>query len=67
MKITAMDADEPGNVNSLIAYTIIDQSPAHDMFDISNDGTIYVKQGTLDREVWAKSNVFIIVRWDVWL
>lgn len=54
MKITATDADEPGNANSLIAYTIMDQSPAHDMFDISPDGTIFVKKSSLDREVWTK-------------
>lgn len=50
-KITATDADEPGNENSQIAYTLIDQNPAHDMFKISNDGIIYVNKNTLDREV----------------
>lgn len=51
MKITATDADEPGNKNSMIAYSIINQNPA-DMFYIRNDGTIYVKNA-LDREVWT--------------
>uniref|UniRef100_A0A3B4XF26 Cadherin domain-containing protein n=1 Tax=Seriola lalandi dorsalis TaxID=1841481 RepID=A0A3B4XF26_SERLL len=50
MKITATDADEPGHENSQIAYSIIDQNPAQDMFYIESDGTIYVKN-TLDREV----------------
>ncbi|XP_023284459.1 desmoglein-2-like [Seriola lalandi dorsalis] len=49
MKITATDADEPGHENSQIAYSIIDQNPAQDMFYIESDGTIYVKN-TLDRE-----------------
>ncbi|XP_010783887.1 desmoglein-2-like [Notothenia coriiceps] len=51
MKIMATDADEPGNENSLIAYTILDQSPPHGMFDISQDGTVFVKNQALDREV----------------
>ncbi|XP_070765423.1 desmoglein-2.1-like [Enoplosus armatus] len=50
MKIAATDADEPNHVNSQIAYTIIDQKPSHDMFDITKDGTIYVKKSSLDRE-----------------
>ncbi|XP_070689059.1 desmoglein-2.1-like [Pempheris klunzingeri] len=49
-KITATDADEPGHVNSQIAYTIVDQNPRHDMFYITNDGSIHVKQNFLDRE-----------------
>lgn len=53
MKITATDADEAGNNNSMIAYSIVNQDPA-DMFYIRNDGTICVKN-PLDREVWTTS------------
>lgn len=51
MKITATDADEQGNKNSQIAYSIIAQNPPGDMFYMSSDGTIYVNRATLDREV----------------
>uniref|UniRef100_A0A8C3AH88 Cadherin domain-containing protein n=1 Tax=Cyclopterus lumpus TaxID=8103 RepID=A0A8C3AH88_CYCLU len=51
MKITATDADESGNENSQIVYTILEQNPPHGMFDIKNDGTIFVKSAALDREV----------------
>uniref|UniRef100_A0A3Q3WQK7 Cadherin domain-containing protein n=1 Tax=Mola mola TaxID=94237 RepID=A0A3Q3WQK7_MOLML len=51
VKINATDADEPGNENSQIAYTIVNQNPSHDMFYITNDGTIHVKKPTLDREI----------------
>ncbi|KAM7388788.1 hypothetical protein PAMP_024938 [Pampus punctatissimus] len=50
MKITATDADEPGNDNSKIAYSIINQNPNDDMFYMDPDGTIYVKKPLLDRE-----------------
>ncbi|KAK5869348.1 hypothetical protein PBY51_024072 [Eleginops maclovinus] len=50
MKITATDADEPGNINSLIAYTIVDQQPPGDMFSISSEGTVCVIGSALDRE-----------------
>ncbi|KAK5906714.1 hypothetical protein CesoFtcFv8_004635 [Champsocephalus esox] len=50
MKIMATDADEPGNTNSQIAYTILDQSPPDEMFGISQDGTVFVKNPALDRE-----------------
>uniref|UniRef100_A0A667Y0I7 Cadherin domain-containing protein n=1 Tax=Myripristis murdjan TaxID=586833 RepID=A0A667Y0I7_9TELE len=53
MKITAYDADEPGNENSQIAYSIVSQDPPGGMFDISRDGNIYVTQSTLDREKHA--------------
>lgn len=51
MKVLATDADEPGNDNSLIAYSLLEQKPNHDMFYITKDGTIKVKKNTLDREV----------------
>lgn len=51
MKITASDADEPGHKNSQIAYSILDQNPPHDMFKMINNGTLYVKEASLDREV----------------
>ncbi|KAM8745386.1 desmoglein-2.1-like [Acanthopagrus schlegelii] len=50
MNITATDKDEPGNENSQIAYSIIKQSPADDMFYITKDGTVSVKKSSLDRE-----------------
>lgn len=52
MTLTATDADEPGNENSKIAYTIIKQEPpGESMFYITKDGVLKVKQPTLDREV----------------
>ncbi|KAM4548234.1 desmoglein-2.1-like [Odontesthes bonariensis] len=48
-KVFATDADEPGNVNSVIAYTLIDQNPPGDMFRMNLDGTVFVKK-SLDRE-----------------
>lgn len=51
MKVIATDADEVGNENSLIAYSLVDQKPNHDMFYITKDGIIKVKKATLDREV----------------
>lgn len=58
MKVIATDADEIGNDNSLIAYSLLDQKPNHDMFYITKDGIIKVKKSTLDREVVYKSTVF---------
>uniref|UniRef100_A0A4W6EMK7 Cadherin domain-containing protein n=1 Tax=Lates calcarifer TaxID=8187 RepID=A0A4W6EMK7_LATCA len=54
MKITATDADEPGNKNSQIGYSIVNQNPSDDMFYMTNDGTIYVKKPFLDREKVAQ-------------
>lgn len=51
MKVIATDADEPGNENSQIAYSIIAQNPPDDMFYMNSNGTIYVNKPTLDREV----------------
>uniref|UniRef100_A0A8C5DWK8 Desmoglein-2-like n=1 Tax=Gouania willdenowi TaxID=441366 RepID=A0A8C5DWK8_GOUWI len=50
MKANASDADEPGNINSKIAYTLLSQSPPDDMFYMNTDGTIYVNKPLLDRE-----------------
>ncbi|KAK2836046.1 hypothetical protein Q5P01_016530 [Channa striata] len=50
MNIVATDADEPGNKNSLIAYSIINQNPPNDMFSITRNGTICVNKANLDRE-----------------
>ncbi|XP_076581888.1 desmoglein-2.1-like [Chaetodon auriga] len=50
MKITATDADEPGNENSQIVYSIVNQNPPDDMFYMTRNGTIYVKNSALDRE-----------------
>lgn len=57
MKVIATDADEVGNDNSLIAYSLVDQKPNHDMFYITKDGIIKVKRATLDREVVYNSTV----------
>lgn len=52
MKITAMDADEPGNINSQIHYEIVDQKPAGAMmFSINQNGEVIVNNPNLDREV----------------
>lgn len=54
MQIKAFDADEPGTINSKIAYSIIKQTPMESgpMFSIDKDtGKVYVKERTLDREV----------------
>lgn len=52
MTITATDADEEENENSQIAYSIVKQEPAgEDMFQISGDGVLSVRNANLDREV----------------
>lgn len=51
MELNATDADEYGNLNSKLAYTLISQNPSHDMFRISKKGVITVKNSSLDREV----------------
>lgn len=51
MKITATDADEPGNVNSQIRYEIINQEPPGNMFTINENGEVLVNDANLDREV----------------
>ncbi|XP_068508237.1 desmoglein-2.1 isoform X2 [Syngnathus scovelli] len=48
--VIATDADEPGNPNSQLFYTIVKQDPPHDMFQMNKDGHIYVGKSTLDRE-----------------
>ncbi|XP_077390683.1 desmoglein-2.1-like isoform X2 [Festucalex cinctus] len=48
--VTATDADEPGNPNSQLFYTIVKQDPPHNMFHMNSDGNIYVDKSTLDRE-----------------
>ncbi|KAM9364916.1 desmoglein-2.1-like [Pholidichthys leucotaenia] len=50
MKVIATDADEPGNDNSKIAYSIIDQKPPDGMFHMSRNGLLFVKKPSLDRE-----------------
>ncbi|XP_060773614.1 desmoglein-2.1-like [Neoarius graeffei] len=50
MKITATDADEPGNINSQIFYKIVDQKPPGKMFDINQNGEVIVINENLDRE-----------------
>ncbi|XP_019201960.1 desmoglein-2 [Oreochromis niloticus] len=53
--VTAFDADEPGNENSQIAYSIIAQNPADEMFYIDRkNGSIFVKRPVLDRETCSK-------------
>lgn len=58
MIITATDKDEPGNENSQIAYSIIKQSPADDMFYITKDGMVSVKKSSLDREERTTQTMF---------
>lgn len=52
-QITATDADEEGNENSIIAYSIVSQEPGEaDTFAIDQTtGVITVKKPILDREV----------------
>uniref|UniRef100_A0A3B1J7N9 Desmoglein 2 n=1 Tax=Astyanax mexicanus TaxID=7994 RepID=A0A3B1J7N9_ASTMX len=51
MRITATDADEPGNPNSQIRYEIINQDPAGAaMFRIAPNGDVLVNDANLDRE-----------------
>uniref|UniRef100_A0A8C9WHN4 Desmoglein 2 n=1 Tax=Scleropages formosus TaxID=113540 RepID=A0A8C9WHN4_SCLFO len=51
MTINATDDDEPGNPNSQIKYTIVDQKPAGEsMFYISPQGELFVRRAALDRE-----------------
>lgn len=58
MKITATDADEAGNQNSKISYSIVQESHAN-MFYINREtGWIHVMQNTLDREVYCHQHEF---------
>ncbi|XP_060773617.1 desmoglein-2.1-like isoform X1 [Neoarius graeffei] len=51
MKVTATDADEPGNINSQIFYMIVDENPPGEMmFDINQNGEVIVNNKNLDRE-----------------
>ncbi|XP_041102023.1 desmoglein-2-like [Polyodon spathula] len=54
MQINATDADEPNSRNSLIAYEILEQSPAEMFYVERNTGRIMVAQSTLDRETQSK-------------
>lgn len=62
MKLNATDADEPGHLNSKIAYKIVSQEPAGiPMFLISrNTGEVRTLTNSLDREVkhraWHNQN-----------
>uniref|UniRef100_A0AAV2JPA8 Cadherin domain-containing protein n=1 Tax=Knipowitschia caucasica TaxID=637954 RepID=A0AAV2JPA8_KNICA len=61
LQVTAKDADEEDNYNSLIKYKIINQepkSPSNDMFAINPvNGVIRVNAGGLDREKNPKYTV----------
>ncbi|KAM9831271.1 desmoglein-2-like protein [Neosynchiropus ocellatus] len=48
-KVTT-DADEPGNPNSLIKYSILSEDPPEGMFYVTAEGNIRVKKPSLDRE-----------------
>ncbi|KAG9348065.1 hypothetical protein JZ751_004090, partial [Albula glossodonta] len=51
MKINATDDDEPGNINSKIAYSIVSQEPkGEQMFFLRKNGELFVRRPTLDRE-----------------
>ncbi|KAF3834513.1 hypothetical protein F7725_027071 [Dissostichus mawsoni] len=59
MQIQGKDKDEPGNINSEIAYSIVSQEPAGTghMFAIDiKTGQLYVKEETLDRERATRGN-----------
>nr|XP_029135630.1 desmoglein-3-like [Labrus bergylta] len=62
MKINATDADEPGNVNSKIFYSIVSQSPSYGMFDITRDGILRVKNANLDRELADSYTVTVMAQ-----
>lgn len=49
MRLNATDPDK--GENATIAYSIISQSPDHDMFYVTKDGFVCVNKNTLDREV----------------
>ncbi|KAF6720028.1 Cadherin-1 [Oryzias melastigma] len=57
-KVLATDADEPGNDNSIIKYTILSQEPKlpnDHMFTIDfNNGAIMVEDAGLDRETYPE-------------
>ncbi|XP_061743867.1 desmoglein-2.1-like isoform X3 [Nerophis ophidion] len=48
--VTATDADEPGNKNTQLVYSIVKQEPPHGMFAMNRQGNIVVKEPSLDRE-----------------
>ncbi|XP_061894791.1 desmoglein-2.1-like [Entelurus aequoreus] len=48
--VTATDADEPGNMNSQLVYSIVKQEPPHGMFAMNRYGNILVQEPSLDRE-----------------
>ncbi|KAJ8376834.1 hypothetical protein SKAU_G00074140 [Synaphobranchus kaupii] len=63
MNVTARDDDEPGNLNSKIAYIIIDQKPGGEqMFYIKKDGGLYVRSPQLNREVQDTYTLTILGR-----
>ncbi|XP_024115356.1 cadherin-1 [Oryzias melastigma] len=58
IQVLATDADEPGNDNSIIKYTILSQEPKlpnDHMFTINtNNGAIMVEDAGLDRETYPE-------------
>ncbi|XP_056599162.1 desmoglein-2-like protein isoform X1 [Triplophysa dalaica] len=54
MSITATDEDEKGTLNSKIAYSIVEQSPAKMFYIDRESGGIHVMHKTLDREIHDK-------------
>ncbi|XP_029943539.1 desmoglein-2-like isoform X1 [Salarias fasciatus] len=59
-KVNASDADEPGNENSEVAYSLLSQDPPGDMFYLKKDGTLHVKKPLLDRE--AEDRYVLVVK-----
>lgn len=58
MKVIATDGDQENTVNSMIQYSIVQQSSTAGMFRIdSRTGEILVLQNTLDREVSQWTNL----------
>uniref|UniRef100_A0A8B9HNV3 Cadherin domain-containing protein n=1 Tax=Astyanax mexicanus TaxID=7994 RepID=A0A8B9HNV3_ASTMX len=61
INITATDADKPNTPHSQIAYSIVEQSPAGNLFYIDRgSGKIFVSRSSLDREVQESYTLKII-------
>ncbi|XP_034562448.1 desmoglein-2-like [Notolabrus celidotus] len=60
MKINATDRDKEGTDNSKIAFSILSQSPSDDMFYVTPDGSVWVKQSNLDREKGSQYTLTVI-------
>nr|XP_033791051.1 desmoglein-4-like [Geotrypetes seraphini] len=61
MQVNATDADEPGSLNSKIAYKMISQMPAIPQMFIVNQhsGAVYTMSSYLDREAQSSYNLIV--------